>query len=105
MKFKKFKKFIDAARSIDGDNDSLYKLGFDISSSNILDNIWSIELVLFSEIYGNDGYDLLLWYLYEMPEDNEPHMWDKDKNVIDVSTDEKLWEPLEKDYKKQKEEE
>lgn len=105
MEFEKFKKFIDAARSIDGDNSSLYKLGFDISSSNILDNIWSIELVLFSEIYGNDGYDLLLWYLYEMPEDNEPHMWDKDKNVIDVSTDEKLWELLEKDYKKQKEEE
>ena len=105
MKFKKFKKIIDAARNIETDVDSLYKLGFDMSNSNILDNIWSIELILFSEIYGDDGYDLLMWYLYEMPKDNEPHMWDKDKNVIDVSTDKKFWELLEKDYKKLKEEE
>lgn len=108
MKLETFKKILDNIRKRDELINKLGELGFDLSDNPIIDTVIGTEELFFITIYGEEGMDWVYWYLYEQPEFQkkineegskpEYHAWDADGNPMDLSTDEKIWEMLEKDY-------
>jgi hypothetical protein len=109
MTLDNFKKVLDDIRKRDALLEKLNDLGFDFTFDNpFMDSVIDAEEIFFETIYTKEGVDWIYWYLYEQPEflkrvkedgdKPEYHAWDAEGNPMDLSTDEKLWEMLEKDY-------
>jgi len=93
MKFQNFQYFICQLREIDEINNVLYKTGIDILSYS--EKYQKIIILLLKEIYGEIGYDLIFWWLYE---DVEKCIRDSKtgKKIDDLTTLEELWKYVEK---------
>jgi hypothetical protein len=109
MKLEKFKEVLDTIRKTDNDIETLRKLGIDIIDTELCKSYWALQALAFTEAYGEDGWDWISWALYDAPrllekskksgnEEKEYFAWEKDGTPIDLSTDEKLWEYVEKNY-------
>lgn len=104
MDFKRFKKTLDAIRDIDVFMDGASKLGINMIETPLYDSLTTIYKGAFVDSYGEDGFDWIMWYLYEKPnmvkKDTDgkeiPNAWDHDGKPIDTSTDEAIWSFLEK---------
>lgn len=110
MELEKFKKIINTIRETDNDIESLRKLGIDVIDTAMCKAYWELQSLAFTEAYGEEGWDWISWALYDAPNllemnkkkgiEEEVHAWEKDGTPIDLSTDEKLWEYVEKNYNK-----
>ena len=111
MKLEDFKKAIEDSRKFERVIDIADTVGIDLVESKLSEAFWDLERILFTEAYGVEGYDWIEWYLYDCPnridgegqEGEEAMAHDADGNPIDFSSDEKLWQYLEKEYKTKKE--
>ena len=63
MNYDDFKKFIDLINDQSKIVDTLYALNVDLI--DYADNYDKMNQLLFENIYNKDGYDLLMWWLYE----------------------------------------
>lgn len=115
MEFKKFKEILDSIRKADKFMDDAHKLGIDMIDSPVYEAMGLLVGELFTCEYGGEGSDWVSYVLYELPmikeyDKDKPekngkkgYAWDNDGNVIDVESDEGLWNYLEKEYKIKKE--
>lgn len=111
MELEKFKNVLNIIRDFDKTISVIEGLKINMIDSQICTDFWSLQEVLLSEVYTKEGYEWISYYLYEIP-----YMLEKDKkngnvrddvfakdvdgNPIDLSSDEALWEFLEKNYLK-----
>lgn len=110
MTFENFKKALDYIRSFDKYIDTLGDLKINIIDSDMCDAFWRLQGILFTEIYGKNGYEWISYYLCEIPmlkshsnddedKENEVFAYYADGTPIDLSSDEALWKFLENNYK------
>jgi hypothetical protein len=96
-----FLEVLHAIEDFDKFIDDSYELGIDLINSSMVQNVSTINKILLTEIYGKDGYEWIEWYLYEKPmllkDDKTPIARYTNGDVIDFSSDEKLWEFLEEE--------
>ena len=109
MEYSNFAMLLDCERRFNKVLNALSSIGIDVIESESYKIVCDLEHVALVEAYGSEGYDWVEWYLYDAPhmlnkDDGEAHgkslAWDVDGNPIDFSSDEKLWEYLEKEYNK-----
>lgn len=108
MNYENFNNILNAIRKIDTFVDKASDLNIDLFDTPLFDGIMTLEKELLTQTYTEEGYDWIMWYLYDLPsmqeknlngEDNkEPYAWDKYGNPIVLNTDRELWLMLEKDY-------
>ena len=113
MKFENFRKVLDTIRDFDKTITAIEGMNIGMIDSNICTDFWELQRLLFNEVYTEEGYEWISYYLYEIPllEENarkkgEPTNddWVKDEkgNPIDLSSDEALWDFLENNCSRSK---
>ena len=114
MKFENFKKVLDTIRDFDKTITAIEGLNIGMIDSNICTDFWTLQELLFSEVYTKEGYEWISYYLYEIPlleekakknDESTNDGWAKDENGnrIDLSSDEALWNFLENNFSSLKE--
>ena len=109
MKFENFKKVLDTIRDFDKTITVIEGLNIGMIDSNICTDFWTLQELLFSEVYTKEGYEWISYYLYEIPLLEEKAKkkgestndgWAKyeNGNPIDLSSDEALWNFLENNF-------
>lgn len=114
MKFENFKKVLDTIRDFDKTITAIEDLNIGMIDSNICTDFWTLQELLFSEVYTKEGYEWISYYLYEIPlleekakkngeSTNDGWAKDENGNRIDLSSDEALWNFLENNFSSLKE--
>lgn len=114
MELEKFKKALDTIRDFDKTITAIEDLNIGMINSNICADFWALQELFFSEVYTKEGYEWITYYIYEIPLLEEKAKkngestnggWAKDENgiIIDLSSDEALWNFLENNYSSLKE--
>ena len=109
MKFEQFKKVLDTIRDFDKTITAIEGLNICMIDSNICTDFWTLQELLFGEVYTKEGYEWISYYLYEIPllEEKDKKKgestndgWAKyeNGNPIDLSSDEALWNFLENNF-------
>ena len=109
MKFEQFKKVLDTIRDFDKTITAIEGLNICMIDSNICTDFWTLQELLFGEVYTKEGYEWISYYLYEIPlleekakknDESTNDGWAKDENgnSIDLSSDEALWNFLENNF-------
>lgn len=91
MEYKTFEHIILKLQLTSKRDHKLYELGLDLS--NISDDYQHIITTLLRVYYGEEGEDLISWWLYE---DVPKHIFKKSKIIADLTTIEGLWKYIEK---------
>ena len=109
MKFEQFKKVLDTIRDFDKTITAIEGLNIGMIDSNICTDFWTLQELLFSEVYTKERYEWISYYLYEIPlleekakkngeSTNDGWAKDENGNRIDLSSDEALWNFLENNF-------
>ena len=67
MKFEQFKKVLDTIRDFDKTITAIEGLNIGMIDSNICTDFWTLQESFFSEVYTQEAYEWISYYLYEIP--------------------------------------
>jgi hypothetical protein len=95
MKLETFKKIIQKLEMLRERSSKLYDLGIDIL--NYEEPYHEFFTIMLKEIFGEEGYDWISWYLYERVgfDGRVLQAWDENENEI-CNNIESLWEEINK---------
>ena len=91
----KFKKFEEAVVSLRKHNDGLHKLyDMNVDITEFCEEIEGVVDLLFREVYSEEQYDLIMWWIYE---DVDKYIYDSKtgKMTDDLTKLKDLWKYIE----------
>jgi hypothetical protein len=99
MKKESFLKLLDLISTINKDAERLGKLGIDIYECTLMVGTSEMFDTIMEHVYGSEGLDWILWWVYEKSANNNLKAYETDANgnsIEIVKTVDELYEYLEK---------
>lgn len=96
LTLEQFKKVIENINKNDDDIAKLEKLGINVIECGLVNNNNESQEILLSDIFGKEGCETIMWWLYDAPSSDRGKdcMWDENKNPIPMKTVEDLYNYL-----------
>lgn len=98
MKKAIFLRLLELTSYMDKDLATLEGLGIDLQECTLTKGLYEIFNLVMEDIYGKEGLDWILWFIYEKQANPSLQMFDKEGNEIIKNNDE-LYTYLEVNYR------